>query len=38
MVINWFPGHMKKTKELVKNNEIYRDVYLSQVSGGVLDE
>ena len=19
--INWFPGHMKKTKELVQNNE-----------------
>lgn len=25
-------------KELLKNNEIYRDVYESQMSGGVLDE
>ncbi|MBQ2873122.1 MAG: ABC transporter ATP-binding protein [Bacilli bacterium] len=25
-------------KELLKNNEIYRDVYLSQTKGGVIDE
>ena len=24
--------------ELIKNNEIYRDIYESQTKGGVLDE
>ena len=29
--INWYPGHMKKTKDLIEENEIARDVDVESV-------